>query len=140
MINLATVQDAFGLILEADAAVTAALGSHTGRILGGTDPTATFPYVTIGEDEPTDASVQALEAKSLRMTIHIWTKEGGFAQCKTVEAAIVAALDSADGHAMPAGLRCVSCFHERSRFMRDPVNGIRHGVVEFTADIEAEQS
>lgn len=140
MINLATVQDAFGFILEGDASVTAALGSHNGRILGGTDPTATFPYLTIGEDEPTDSSVQDLEAKSLRMTIHIWTKEGGFAQCKTVEAAVVAALDTADGHDMPAGLRCVSCFHERTRFMRDPVNGIRHGIVEFTADIEAEQT
>ena len=140
MINLATVQDAFGLLLAGDSAVTASLGSHNGRILGGTDPAATYPYLTIGEDEPTDASVQNLEAKSLLMTIHIWTKEGGFAQNKTIEAAIVSALDSEDGHTMPAGLRCSGCFHRKTRFMRDPKNGIRHGVVEFIADIEAEQT
>ena len=137
MINLSSVQDAFGLIMEADAALTAALGSHNGRILGGTDPTATFPYLTIGEDESRDVSVQSLTAKALRLTVHIWTKEGGFAQCKTIEGALIAALDSEDGHAMPAGVHCPSCFHERTRFMRDPKNGIRHGVVEFYVDIEA---
>jgi len=42
MISLSDLQDAVGALLEADAGVTAVLGSHDARILGGPDPTATF--------------------------------------------------------------------------------------------------
>lgn len=137
MINLSIIQDAIGQLLASDASVTAALGTHDGRILGGPDPLATFPYLTIGEDETRDASVQFLTGKTFRFPVHIWTQEAGFAQCKEIEAAVVAALDDEDGFSLPSGLRCVCSFHEGSRFMRDPRNGIKHGVAEFTAEIEA---
>jgi hypothetical protein len=137
MINLSAIQDAVGAILEADADVTAALGSHNARILGGPDPSAVFPYLTIGEDDAKDVSVQFLEAKSIRLIVHVWTKEDGFASCKEIGAAVISALETEDGFDLPAGLRCVLCYPEGERYMRDPRNGIRHGVIELTTEIEA---
>jgi len=137
MISLSDIQDAVGAILEADADVTAALGSHNARILGGPDPAAVFPYLTIGEDSASDASVQFLEAKSVRLFIHVWTKEDGFASCKDIGAAVISALETEDGFDLPAGLRCVLCYPENERYIRDVINGIRHGVIEMTTEIEA---
>jgi hypothetical protein len=137
MISLSDIQDAVGAILEADADVTAALGSHNARILGGPDPTATFPYLTIGEDTGVDASVQFLSARTVRLAVHIWTKEEGFASCKDIGAAVISALETEDGFAVSTDVRCVSCFPDRERYMRDPRNGIRHGVIELETEIEA---
>lgn len=133
-VNLASVQDAIGNMLAADAAVTAALGSHLGRIQGAdvADEVA-LPYVQIGDDEIRDVSVQFLTAKDVRLKVHIWTAERGFAQCKSIEAAVVALLDDAE-ITVPA-LRVVSIFHAVSNFMKDVNNGVRHGVAEFDLSV-----
>lgn len=138
--NLSELQDAIGGLLEGDAGVTAVLGSHDARILGGPDPDAVFPYLTIGEDQARDTSVQFLTANDVFLTVHVWTKEDGFASCKAIAGAVADLLDDEDGFAVSASVRCCACFHRSSRFMRDPRAGVRHGVIEFEAQIETATS
>jgi hypothetical protein len=137
MMNLAELQDAIGALLEADAGVTAALGSHDARILGGPDPNAAFPYLTIGEDEERDTSVQFLTSSDVFVRIHIWTKEDGFSQCKAIAGAIRAAMDTDDGFPVSDNIRCCGSYFRTARFMRDPRGGIRHGIVGFELRNEA---
>ena len=137
-VNLATLQDALGNLLAADAAVTAQLGHHNGRIQGAPSAEAQFPYLTIGEDEAADSSTQCVSGERVRAAIVVWTREGGFRQCKAIAAAVKSALDgnlfAVSGH------RVVTCHHERSRFMRDLVDGVRQGRLEFTIEIEVDAS
>jgi len=96
VIDLSVLQDAIGNMLANDAGVTAVLGSHNGRIQGATDINVPFPYVTLGESESLDSSVQFLASKSVLFTVHVWTEESGFIQNKRIESAIVALLDNED--------------------------------------------
>ncbi len=137
-INLADLQDAVALTLAKDADLTTEIGDRNGNIQGAASPEVALPYISIGEVDVTDESVQCLTAKRVRLQIHIWTDERGFHKNKRCEAAIVAALD--DNAFAVTDHRVVSCFHERSDFMRDPEAGVRHGVVEFDVTIEPEQS
>lgn len=133
VINLAPLQDAVGNVLATNSAVTSALGSHNGRIQGATASTVAMPYITIGDDEVNDDSVQGQAIKAVRLKVHIWTAERGFVQSKAIEGAVVAALD--DEPLTVAGLRVVSVFHRGSNFMRDIEDGVRHAVVEFDIDV-----
>lgn len=133
-IDLSELQNSVGQLLGGDAELTTLLGSRNGRIQGAASPKVDLPYVSIGESDIGDTSVQGLAAKRVRFMCHVWTNERGFTQNKQIEAAIVAALD--DNVWVVPNLRVVSCFHERSDFMRDPMEGVRHGVVEFDIEVE----
>lgn len=135
-IDLSNLQDAIGNLLANDAGVTAILGSHDGRIQGATDPDVPLPYITLGESDSRDASVQFLASKFVRFPVHIWTEERGFAQNKRIEAAVVSLLDDEDPQWSVTGVRVVSSFHERSSFYRDLEDGVRHGIVEFDITVE----
>lgn len=133
-IDLSELQNSVGQLLGGDADLTALLGARNGRIQGAASPKVELPYVSIGESDIGDTSVQGLAAKRVRFMCHVWTNERGFTQNKQIEAAIVAALDDTVWNV--PNLRVVSCFHERSDFMRDPMEGVRHGVVEFDIEVE----
>lgn len=135
--NLAILQDFAGNLLAGDQGVTDALGSHAGRVQGGTTPNGPYPYLAIGEDEMNDASVQFLEAGTVRMKVHVWTKEEGFSACKAIEAALRKALTADGAFDAIVGLRVVSCDFWTNRFFKDPKHGIRHGVSEYDVEIEA---
>ncbi|MEL7111162.1 MAG: DUF3168 domain-containing protein [Pseudomonadota bacterium] len=134
-IDLSALQDAIGILLAEDSELTTLLGNKNGRIQGAGSAEVDFPYVSIGESDVTDTSVQGLAAKRVRFQCHTWTNERGFHSNKKIDARIVAILD---GNAFDVtDHRVVSCFHERSEFMRDPEDGIRHGISEFDIEIEA---
>lgn len=133
-IDLSALQNAVGNMLADDAALTTLLGDRNGRIQGAASPTVDLPYVSIGESDSIDQSVQSLSAKRVRFQAHIWTNERGFDLNKKIEARIVELLD--ENEFTVAGHRIVSCFHARSDFMRDPEDGVRHGVSDFDIDIE----
>lgn len=133
-IDLSALQNAVGTLLAADADLTTLLGDRVGRIQGAASPTVDLPYVSIGESDVFDTSVQNLSAKRVRFRAKIWTNERGFDLNKKIEARIVTVLD--ENEFAVAGHRIVSCFHERSDFMRDPEDGVRQGVVDFDIEIE----
>lgn len=134
-IDLSALQDAIGVMLGSDATLTTLLGNRDGRIQGAASPQVALPYISIGESDVLDQGVQGLAAKRVRFQCHIWTDERGFTASKKIEAAIVALLD--DNAFAVTGHRVVSCFHQRSDFMRDPAEGVRHGVCEFDIELEA---
>ena len=135
MINLASLQHAIGERLAASLIVTAQLGDHDGRVLAATDPNAQMPFLTFGEDDVRDDSVGGLQAKDVRIAIHIWTREQGFSNCKAIDAAIVEEFD--DKPLIVHGQRIVGIWHATSRFMKDVRDDIRHGVTEFEVKTEA---
>lgn len=133
-IDLSKLQDAVGELLASDASVTALLGDRPGRIQGATRSDVSLPFISIGDSDSLDQGVQGLAAQRVRFNCHIFTAEDGFDLSKQIEGAVVAAMD--DNAFAVAEHRVVSCFHEESRFFRDPMEGVRHAVVEFDIQIE----
>ena len=92
------VQAAVYAALPGSAAMAAAIGGaprvfdrvpqdETGRI------TAAFPYVAIGEDQVTSEADACHDASSIFVTVHVWSREVGKVEAKTIMAAVCQALD-----------------------------------------------
>ncbi len=133
-IDQSQLQTAIGQFLAADASLSALLGDASGRIQGHPNSDIPLPYISIGDDWSRDASVQGLSARKVRVSVHAWTKEKGFALNKEIESHVVGLLDEAD-IAVP-GHRVVSCFHFRTRFIRGKDIDVKHGNIEFEVDLE----
>ena len=87
------VQAAVYAALTGSAAMAAAFGGaprvfdrvpqdETGRI------TAAFPYVAIGEDQVTSEADACHDASSIFVTVHVWSREVGKVEAKTIMAAV----------------------------------------------------
>lgn len=54
---------------------------------------ARFPYVHIGEDQVTSEANACFDASSIFVTVHVWSREVGKVEAKTIMAAVCLALD-----------------------------------------------
>lgn len=116
--------------LSADAGVTAALGG-SGRIYDHVPAGSACPYVVIGDETAADASGTLVDAQEHTVTIHAWSEATSSLQCKTILAAVRAAL-----HDAPPTLSAGHCANLRAEFketLRDPDGVTWHGVMRFRA-------
>lgn len=132
----APLQRAIFQTLRDDAAVIAALNGEAriyDRVPPQASPTgaksgATFPYVTIGDDQIVDDSTDCGEAYELFATVHVWSRDVGKAAPKILAAAIRAALDA---EIAIEGFVVVVHEFQDARFFREPDGLTEHGVLSF---------
>ncbi|SDB31582.1 DUF3168 domain-containing protein [Bauldia litoralis] len=95
------LQKAVFAALVADGDVGAVLGD---RIHDAPPRNATFPYASFGEARASDWSTGTEAGTEHRLTLQVWSRERGKAECWRALEAIRAALDDAaltlDGHAL----------------------------------------
>jgi hypothetical protein len=92
------------------------------------DGNGAFPRVTIGEEQVLDDGNSCGDGWEVITTVHVWSKEPGYAQAKPL-AASVAARILAIGSV--TGARLVSVELESQRAMRDPDGLTSHVVSSF---------
>lgn len=126
------LQKAVHAVLLADAGVSAAVGD---RIYDAVPRDPAFPYLTLGDIATSDWSTGTELGAEHRLTLHVWSRGRGKAECAAALGAIEAALHDAalslDGHTL-VNLRFVAAEVRRER------DGITwHGVARFRAVTEA---
>jgi len=87
-----------------------------------------FPCVIIGEAQPVADEAQCVIGSEVFLTIHVWTRENTFTQCKSIAGEIRRALYQLSG--IQEGFALDFSF-EDSRFLRDPSGEHSHGVVTY---------
>lgn len=90
---------------------------------------ALFPYVTIGDDTLIEWDQDACLGAEATITLHVWSRERGRKQAKTIQGALYDALHR---YALPVdGSHTVDCLWEMSESFLDPDGHTRHGVSRF---------
>ena len=138
-VDQSAVQDGLGgAISGGQAASPATALANLTRVMGATDrdQSSDYPYCTIGECEVNEdgGGAGCMDAVTILIPIHTWTKEQGFTQVKQIDAALIELLD--ENEFTITGHLNKGCFYRTSRFMRDVAKGIRHGITEFIIHVE----
>lgn len=125
------VQEAIVAAVKADATLTSLIA---GRIYDRVPPAASFPYISIGEDQVLPDLAQCYDGADVVSTLHAWSRAIGYGEVKRVAAALEKALTAATFTL--TGFRLVDKFFESTRYMRDPDGLTSHAVVTFRARTE----
>jgi len=89
------------------------------------------PYVVLGDSQDSDDSVQCLDASEIFFDVHVWSKEPGYKQVKTIAARVRKLLHNAT---VPMDEeRCVLIQHRITRTFSDQDIILKHSVVTFHA-------
>jgi hypothetical protein len=127
------LQKAVFAALIADAGVGALVGD---RIHDAAPRNAAFPYVTFGDARVADWSTGTEAGEEHRLTLYVWSRERGKAECWAAVEALRAALHEAaldlEGHAL------VNLRFEAADVGQDRDGITWRGVVRFRAVTEAE--
>lgn len=119
--------------LAAQAAIRAALVAAApvpaGNILDRNSRPEITPLINVGDGYTVDASAQCISAWEVYADVHVWTKEPGLAQCKTIAGAVQRALRGLDVERDGYSL---SIMAQDARFFRDPDGEHAHAVVSVT--------
>jgi hypothetical protein len=125
------LQKAVYAAIVADDDVGALIGD---RIYDLAPRNAVFPYVTIGQTTLADWSTGTEAGAEHRLTLDVWSRQGGKSECHAIADAIRAALHDAalalTGHAL------VNLRFETADVARDPDGITFHGVLRFRAVTE----
>ncbi len=125
------LQKAVYAALAADDGVGALIGD---RIYDGAPRNAVFPYLTIGQTTQTDWSTGTEDGTEHRLTLDVWSRQGGKSECHAIADTIRVALHDAalalDGHAL------VNLRFETADIARDPDGITFHGRLRFRAVTE----
>lgn len=96
-------------------------------------PNPVFPYVTIGIVDGTEDYISECAIDwEVTAEVHIWSREPGFSQAKTVAASCYSAL--ADHGPDFPGYRVGWFAMQNQRWLRDPDGLTSHGVMEYRAN------
>jgi hypothetical protein len=95
---------------------------------------ASFPYVTIGDDNSVEWDTCTDYGAAVTVTIHTWSRGRGRLETKTLQGEIYAALH--DALLQSTGYNVVSCYFESSVSFMDVDGLTRHGVQTFRVLIE----
>lgn len=98
-------------------------------ILPNGQPLANFPYVVIGNDTFRAWDTDDTLGADITLTLHVWSRAGGFKQTKAIIGEIYAILHRAQITA--SGYSVTDCLCEFSDTMTDPDGETRHGVVRY---------
>lgn len=135
------LEKGLGAWLAEHAAVVAAFGTNPVRVMSGEDDRLLLPRIQTGEDNFWPVSTQGRPARMCTARVHIWTREAGFTLCKKLGGGVLSALTVTDtegvnnGLAIP-GYQLSYGFNVLERYMRDPAENVRHGVLDFELRFE----
>lgn len=90
---------------------------------------AAFPYVTLGDAEVSDWSTGSSTGQEHRLTLHVWSRQGGQAEAHIIAGEIIAALE--DVPLDPAGHRLVNLRFATADIRREADGRTWHGLVRF---------
>jgi len=111
--------------LKADAALAAIVGT---RIYDAVPPSATFPYVSLGQPQILPDKADCIDGSIVTYTIHGWSSDlGRSVEIKRIGAAIGAALD--ENELTLTGHRVVIAQHEQTNYIDDPDGITKHATV-----------
>jgi hypothetical protein len=92
------------------------------------------PRIVLGDDQELPADEVVGRYTKLAATLHVWVKEPGLVQTKTIAGRLRRILSgqrwTLDDY------RCMDTRFQSARFLRDPDGETTHGVVTFEATIE----
>lgn len=97
-------------------------------------PDSGFPYVTIGESQRVPDFADCIPGSEMFVTLHVFSRAGGYEQAKRVIAAIDDVLDEAD-LTLPTH-RCVEIRNDGWQTFTDQDLRTAHGVVTYRALVE----
>lgn len=103
-------------------------------VLPSGQPAANFPYVVIGDDTSIAWDTDDQTGAEMTVTLHIWSRAGGYKQAKAIAGEIYAILHRAS--LSVTGHHLVDCLQEFSEFMRDPDGETRHGVLRYRITVQ----
>ncbi len=118
--------------LVADTSLTALLGAA--RIYDEPPATPTFPYVTLGEARVQDVSVIDGPTQEHRLTLHVWSRQGGQREAHLIAGALLQALD--DAPLTPSGFNLVNLRFSVADIRREKDGRTYHALVRFRAVTE----
>lgn len=93
-----------------------------------------FPYIVIGEDNPSDWSTDTSSGFEVTTTIHTWSRTGGRRETKQVMGAIYNALHRAE--LTTPDHEFIGCEFDNSSIVMDPDMITHHGVSEFRITVD----
>jgi hypothetical protein len=112
------------------------IGLIAGRIYDRVPTGASFPYVTVGDDQTLpDHADCLLGSTEVFATLHVWSRAIGHPEAKTIAGAIVRALNGAEPSLAP-DYALNQLEHDSTRYLDDPDGLTSHGVVVFRALID----
>jgi hypothetical protein len=91
--------------------------------------TATFPYVTLGEQTSTGSGDKTSDAEELTVTLHAWSRKAGRKEVKDLLERIHSALHAQE--LTVAGFDPVTLRHEFSNDFLEAETSTKHGVIRF---------
>lgn len=127
------LQGAIVTALKASAEVTTLIN---GRVFDRVDEHAGFPYVTVGDDQVTQAHADCLDGSVEVFTnLHAWSRAPGKVEVKKIAGAVVRALNLVN---LPLlnGYRLVLMEHDNTQHLADPDGITSHSVIVFHAFID----
>jgi hypothetical protein len=93
--------------------------------------TATFPYITLGEQTSSGAGDKTSDAEELTVTLHAWSRKAGRKEVKDLLERVHTALHNQE-LAVP-GFAPVTLRHEFSNDFLEAETSTKHGVIRFSA-------
>lgn len=120
--------------LHADAALVAGLGGA--RIYDVPPASPTFPYVTLGEAVVTDWSSGTESGEEHRLTIHVWSRQGGHGEAHEIAHLVQQALH--DASLEPEGCRLVNLRFTHAEIRRERGGRDYRATIRFRAALETE--
>jgi hypothetical protein len=118
--------------LAADGALVALLGGA--KIYDELPQGAAFPYVTLGEARVSDFSTASESAEEHRLTLHVWSRQGGHKEAHLIAGALLQALD--DAPLAPDGHHLVNLRFATADIRRESDGRTYHALVRFRAVTE----
>lgn len=126
------LQIALMAALKVDDVLPAAVG---GRVYDSVPPSATFPYVTLGDGQVLPDKAGCIDGVEVSLQVDVWSRAVGYGEAKQIGAAIVAALD--DQSLAVDGFNVTVFELEAVRYLRDPDGRTRHGAITFRGLLES---
>lgn len=120
--------------LVADGALVAALGGE--RVHDVPPASPAFPYVTLGEAQILDWSTATEAGEEHRLTLHVWSRQGGHGEAHEIAHLVQQALH--DAPLVLAGCRLVNLRATGAEIRRERDGRTYKGVVRFRAVIETD--
>ncbi|QIB35095.1 DUF3168 domain-containing protein [Ancylobacter pratisalsi] len=93
-----------------------------------------FPYVTLGEAQVLDWSTATEAGEEHRLTLHVWSRQGGHGEAHAMAHLVQQALH--DAPLTLAGARLVNLRFTQADIRREAGGRTYHGLVRFRAVIE----
>jgi Protein of unknown function (DUF3168) len=88
-----------------------------------------YPYVTIGESVAEHSDTLREQSVDIEITVHVWSRQGGFQECQQI---MLAAKDALDRETFSVQeFQWVTTIWTYAQTLREPDGDTRHGILRF---------